>query len=143
MEESDRGGVAGAASSLVGSVAAGAEDEEMVEVVEVEVVGVEEVSWVETTDNTGDELYTGIRVVAAAGFDGKNSPPWIVVVRFVSDEVGVSAWGADSTTTAALLLAMVAEEVMEVVTGIDEGRGGGGLGEKVESSQAVIHPSYA
>lgn len=106
----------------------------------------------ETTDNDEDAWKTGIRVVAAADCeddddDGcwKNSPTLIEVVESASDEVDASARGTrgETTTTVGLLLAVVVDEVVEAVTGIEEGSGGGGLGERVESSQAVIQPSYA
>lgn len=40
---------------------------------------------------------------------------------------------------------LIAVDVVDVVIGTEDGSGGGeaGLGESVESSQAVIHPSYA
>lgn len=53
--------------------------------------------------------------------------------------------GREVVTTSTLLLKMVVEviDVVEAVTGIEDGSGGGAeeLGDRVESSQAVIQPS--
>lgn len=180
-EESEEGGVSGAAGWVVGAVTAGAVDEGSTGRGCEE----EEGTMMEATESVGDAWKTGTRVVATAEPDEggcwKNSPPFLEVVGAVvsgvaSGEAEVSTcwtlncsagaevveasalllitvvggtlncWeGAEAVKVAALLtislLLMTVVEAVETVTGMEEGSGGGGEGERVESSQAVIQPS--
>lgn len=117
--------------------------------------GVENTDGEGENESAGDEVVdgegTGIKVVAIEGTGGdwKNSPALIdvVVVAGVMVMERVVLVCAVSTIWSWTPTDVVGDAALpvvldEVVMGMDEGRGGGSkLGERVESSQAFIHPS--
>ena len=138
------GGLAGAAGGLASTAAD--------EVGELSKVDEEEVG-----DSISEEVVegegTGTKVVATEGSDGdwKISPRLVdlaVLSAAVAEEGMVEvesvstccSWSRADVVGMARLVAAL-EEV--AVMGTDDGRGGGasGVGERVESSQAVIQPS--